>query len=282
MLRKTSLGLAALLLLPLPAAAQDDVLTWSARSSDRGKVHLRISHGRDGTANDWAAQELAGLDARFPAGAALSFRMAREAGTLNCIGTGSGGRGEGECRFVRNPAFFGALARHGVGGVDELHAWQLAIFDVRLALLDELRRQDYRTPSAGELIAAAIFKVDVEFLKETDAAGYRQKNLTDLVPFRIHKVDAAYVRGLKNANPRLEVSPKDLVQMRIHGVTPEWIAGWTQLGYNLSVREIVNTRIHGASPDYARAMLAEVRDRPTVQQFINMRIHGVRPGKVNK
>jgi hypothetical protein len=278
MSRTASLGLAALLLLPLPAVAQDDVLTWSARSSERGQVQLRISQGRQGTDNDWAAQELAGLDARFPDGAALSFRIAREPGTLSCTGTGRGGRGEGQCRFARNAAFFEALARHGVRGVEELDAWQLAMFEVKLALLDELRRQNYRTPSAGELVAAALFKVDAELLKDLDEAGYRQKSLPDLIPFRIHNIDAAFIRGVKKANPRLELLSKDLVQMRMHGVTPEWIAGWTQLGYDLSVSQLVNARMHGASPDYARAMMAEVRDRPSFDQLIAMRIHGARPG----
>ncbi len=92
-------------------------------------------------------------------------------------------------------------------------------------------------------------------------------------------VAQAQPEAIAAAAPHLKLSPADMAQFRMHNVTPDWINGWSRLGYRLSVRELVNTRIHGVSPDYARAMMGEVRDRPTVDQLIAMRIHGIRPGR---
>jgi hypothetical protein len=287
MSRIAALFLSTGLLLPLAVQAQTGDIRWHLESGERGKVQLSLSRdrngGRDRDSNDWAPQELQGLGANpYANGTEVSFRIVRPVGVLACEGRGRGGHAEGDCRFDRDAAYFDGLRTRGVSVTDEWLAWQLARFDVPLALLDELRRLGYETPSIRDLISAGIFKVDVAYLRALDAAGYRLENVRALIPLRIHGVSADFIRGMKTANPRLQLSPKELVDLRIHGATPEWVAGWAQLGYNLSAREIVNTRIHGASPDYARAMMAEVRDRPTVQQFINMRIHGVRPGKVNK
>lgn len=283
MSRIAALCLSVSLLFPLAAQARAGGIGWHLESAERGKVQLSLSRdrngGRDRDSNDWAPQELQGLGANpYANGTDVSFRIVRLAGVLACEGRGRGGHAEGDCRFNRDTAYFESLRTRGVSVTDEWLAWQLARFDVPLALLDELRRLGYETPSARDLISAGIFKIDVAFLRALHGAGYRLENVRALVPLRIHGVDAAYIRDLKAANPRLQLGPQELVNFRIHGVTPQWVAGWTQLGYNLSAIQLTNTRIHGASPDYARAMLAEVRDRPTIDQFIAMRIHGVRPG----
>ncbi len=162
-----------------------------------------------------------------------------------------------------------------------MNGWrvQLARFDVPLALLDELRRLGYETPSARDLISAGIFKVDVAYLR---ASGCGR-----LSPGKCPCADPAADLtgskcGLYPGHESSQPSPAAVAQRSW------WSCGSTGRRRNGSpagrnsatifpLGEIVNTRIHGASPDYARAMMAEVRDRPTVQQFINMRIHGVRP-----
>jgi hypothetical protein len=275
MLRIAGLCLFATLLLPVAAQAEGETLRWSARPTDRGRVQLQIRHERNNSNQDWAPQELQGLDTRFPGGP-LSFRITRDAGTLTCSGTGRGGRGEGECRVQRRAAFFDSLAQRGIRVGDDWNAWQLMMFDVKLALLDELKRQDYDMPSVKDLVTAGIFKLDAAFLRELDAAGYRRKDLDDLIPLRIHNITPAFIREVRAANPRLELPVKDLVALRIHGVTPEWIAGWRALGYDLTPGQLTTTRIHNISPDYARGILAQVRDKPTLDQFVRMRIHGVR------
>jgi len=275
--RLPALFLALTMLLPLSVQAQDVTIRWSAYPAERGKVQLRLSQGDRSSNQDWASSELQGLDARFPDGL-LAFRIMREAGTMACDGTGRNRRGEGTCRLQRDAAYFGGLAQRGVQVSSEQDAWSLFLFEVKLDLLDELRRQNYPTPSVDALITAGIFKIDAAFVQALGAAGYRQGRLQELTPFRIHNITPDYIRDIKAANPRLKLETKDLVAMRIHNVTPQWIAGWTKLGYDLSPAQLTYTRIHNVSPDYARAMMAEVRDRPTIDQFIAMRIHGARPG----
>jgi hypothetical protein len=268
------------LLLPAGAMAQAPAFQFTARASSDGRIDLTLHRDNNSrNTRSWTREALQGLGAApFAAGAPVRFRITREAGTLDCEGTGRGDRALGECAFQRAPAYFDGLRQRGVTMSRDWEAVQLLWFEVPLALLDELKRQGYETPDADELVGAGVFGITVTWLRELDAAGYRQRELRDLIPFRIFKIDAAYIRDLKTANPRLKPSAKELVEMRIHKVEAPWVAGWTDLGYDLTPKQLVNTRIHNVSPDYARAMMAEVSDRPTLDQFVRMRIHGVRPG----
>jgi hypothetical protein len=268
------------MLLPSGAMAQADAYRFTARESADGRIDFTLERGSNSrNTRTWDRNMLQGLAATpFAAGAPVRFRLAREAGTLACEGTGRGGRGEGECRFERAAAYFDGLRQRGVTVSRDWDAVQLAWFEVSLSLLDELKRQDYETPKVDDLVGAGVFGVTAGWMRDLDAAGYREKELRDLIPFRIFKVDAAYVRALKAANPKLRPTAKELVQFRIHNVEPAWVAGWTQLGYELTPAQLVTSRVHNAPPEYARAMMAEVRDRPTFDQLISMRIHGARPG----
>jgi hypothetical protein len=272
-------GLALGLLMSGSALAQGPSYRFTAREASNGQIDLTLQrNGNNRNTRGWSREALQGLAAApFAAGAPVHFRIAQDAGTLSCDGSGSGGRAEGECRFERIAAYFDGLRQRGVTVSRDWDALQLAWFEVKLALLDELKRQGYETPEVDELIGAGVFRVNVDWLRELDAAGYRERELRDLIPFRIFKVDAAFIRDIKAANPKLRPSAKQLVQFRIHKLEPAWIAGWTQLGYELNPDQLVTSRIHNVSPDYARAMMGEVRDRPSFDQFVAMRIHGVRP-----
>lgn len=281
MSRTIGFCLALSLLFPAGAMAQTQSYRFTASESRDGRIDLALHRNENSRTNrGWDRSMLQGLGATpFTAGAPVRFRIVREAGTLACEGTGNGTRGQGECRFERAPAYFDGLRQRDVTVSRDWDAIQLAWFEVPLALLDELKRQNYETPRVDDLIGAGVFGINVAWMREMDAAGYREEQLRDLIPFRIFKVDAAYIRDLKAANPRLKPSAEDLVKFRIHKLEPAWVAGWAQLGYELNPGQLVTSRIHNVSPDYARSMMAEVRDRPSFDQFVQMRVHGARPGR---
>ncbi len=69
----------------------------------------------------------------------------------------------------------------------------------------------------------------------------------------------------------------ELVRMRIHGVSPDFVEAMSQYEEDLDVATLVQLRIHGVSPDYAEEMFDALGETLTLQQLVQGRIHGVSP-----
>jgi hypothetical protein len=62
--------------------------------------------------------------------------------------------------------------------------------------------------------------------------------------------------------------------MRIHGVSPRDVAAFADLGYrDLTPKQLITMRIHGVSPEFARRS-GHDGDRPDPDKLVSMRILG--------
>jgi hypothetical protein len=292
-------------------AAWDRQLSFTLAPSDdshRDRVQLSLRHGDRNRQSQYGRtferSELQGLST---ADGPVRFRIAREAGTIDCDGTMRDGRGSGECRFMPDAGFAAELDRRGIGRPTGEQQFHLAMAGVGRPLLGELERQGYPRPRVQDLVALGIHGADVDYLRGLDSAGYRVGNLDKLVAFRIHGVTPAYIAELSALGGEFrDMAPDRLVEMRIHGVTPGFARAMTELGHRgLGPSELVAMRIHGVSearvrelaaigyrdlsadtltqfaihgvtPEYIRDMAAAGYRDLTVQQLVNLRIHGVR------
>jgi hypothetical protein len=138
----------------------------------------------------------------------------------------------------------------------------------------ELNRLGYSTPDEDSLLSMLILDIGLEFARGIREAGLNAstKELRDL---RIHGVTMDYIRDVRSAGYST-LSARDFVQMRIHGVGADFVRDLKDTGYDLSIDEIVQLRIHGVSSDY----LKELRTyglRPAGRELTELRIHGVTP-----
>ncbi|HEY0014479.1 MAG TPA: hypothetical protein VGB79_16675 [Allosphingosinicella sp.] len=250
-----------------------------------GRINLSLRYGegirRNNHGRTMALADLEGLSAAglASAGAPVVFRLAREAGTIDCSGTAQGERrAAGTCRFAPDEAFAADLARRGIGRAEPEQLFHLAVAGVGRPLLDELSRQGYPTPGLSDLVALGIHGADVDYLRGLDAAGYRVGSLDNLVAFRIHGVTPAYISELAALGvPFRSMSPDDLVGMRIHGVRPEQARELAALGYrDLSAETLTAFAMHRVTPAYVREMAEAGYPNLTAQQLLSLRINNVR------
>ncbi|HYG26805.1 MAG TPA: M56 family metallopeptidase [Caulobacteraceae bacterium] len=99
------------------------------------------------------------------------------------------------------------------------------------------------------------------------------------------EADAAVEQGVQDSGPSAgarpgagRLSPEALASMRLHGVTPEWIAAlerelpWIR---SLSAGQLTNLAIHDVTPEWVRDMRGAGYDRLSYGQITSMAVHGV-------
>ncbi|HWS89381.1 MAG TPA: hypothetical protein VN282_20575 [Pyrinomonadaceae bacterium] len=259
--------------------------------TDEGKTSLTLNYREEKRSaagrvyrNNWnqthnvAPESLHGLtreQALSASGTNVRFELRRDAGTFVCEGWFKNGSGSGHFTFVPDPGFAAELGRRGVGTPDARQLFRLAMAEVGLALLDELRSAGYPQPSVEQLVRMGEHGVRADYVRGLKELGYRLGTIESLVRMRDHGVTLEYIGGLREAGfDRLPA--ETLVRTRDHGVTPSFIREIRAAGFDIpSLEGLIRVRDHGVTPEFIREMRREGYDSLTLEQLIRTRDHGV-------
>jgi len=228
----------------------------------------RNDEGRNNFGHTFEFSELGLTKEQVQNGGAVTFRLAREAGTIDAEGTFQNGKGSGTFRFTPNAGFLSAMKSRGFDLEKETKEWRVerpveerlftaAALNVTTALADDLLSANFGKLDVGDLFKAAIFKIDSAFMREMKETGFPNLSFDDLVKARIFKIDAAFVRRA-NEMGFTKQSFEGLVKMSIFKVTPEFLAEVRNEGLtDLTVEEVVKLRIFKIDGEFIRKAKAE-------------------------
>ena len=116
---------------------------------------------------------------------------------------------------------------------------------------------------------------DKSFVGGIAALGYKDLSVDQLISLKIHDVTTEYVRGFLAAG--LKPTVDEIVSFAIHGAQPADILEMQKLGYKLTPSEIVSMYIHGLTPEFTRQMKSAGFGTPTFDQLISFKIHDATP-----
>jgi beta-lactamase regulating signal transducer with metallopeptidase domain len=114
-----------------------------------------------------------------------------------------------------------------------------------------------------------------DFLTGIVAAGFRNLTVDELIELKIHGVTPEFASAVKQAG-YTDVTAQELIQMSIHGVDVGFMRAMkSNRLHNLSIADLISLRIHGVTPDY----IAELRNTGyanlTADEYCQLQIHGV-------
>jgi hypothetical protein len=263
---------------------------WTAETKKEksDEIHLSFERktekgGRNQHGSNFAYEDLQGLNRAETQNGKVSFRLVREAGTIECEGSFVNGRGSGTFRFLGNQSFVDAMrsrgfdfaksAKHGSHDVND-RLFTATTLNLTTAFADELKSADFGPLDVDDLFKAVIFKITPQFMAEMKATGFPNLDLEDLVKARIFKIDAEFVRKVREMGFGTE-SFESLVKFSIFKVTPEFLNELKAAGFSdLSSEDIVKFRIFKIDPEFIRRAKAE-EPNVTVEELVQMKI-GVR------
>jgi hypothetical protein len=196
--------------------------------------------------------ELAGLNQASLQGgtdAPLRFMLQREAGSLDCAGTGSKREARGTCRFTADASFAASLSAAGLPRPSEEQALTLTAVDARRDLVEGLRSARMPMPTLQQLIALAAVGVTADYVRNLAAVGYRPAKAADLIPLKALDISPAYITSLAKVGYG-RLAPNELIQLKALGVTADFITGLQRQGYrDLPVSRLVQFKALGMAPE---------------------------------
>ena len=260
---------------------------WTAKSKADKPDSIHISferrtenEGRNQQGASFAYADLQGLTREQAQNGRVSFRLAREAGTIECEGSFTDGKGAGTFRFTPNYAFSDAMRSRGFdfatpsknGKADlEERLFAATTLNVTTAFADELRSANFGDLTVDNLFAAVIFKVTPQFMSEMKATGFPNLGFDDLIKARIFKIDADYVRQVREMGFDKE-NFEGLVKFRIFKVTPEFLTELKTEGFaDLSAEQVVKFKIFNIDSQFIRTARLE-QPSITVEELVQRRI----------
>ena len=249
---------------------------WKAtiNSKKQDKIQLSFSrasekNNRNTMGSSFELNELQGLSENqlTAADANVRFSLVREAGTIECEGKFTAGKGVGTYRFTPNAQFVSAMKSRGFDfeksskrGSDSDASDRLftaAALNVTTAIADDLLSANFGNLDVDDLFKATIFKVDGKFMAEMKATGFPNLGMEELVKARIFKIDAEFVRGLSQIGFTSEPF-ESLVKMRIFKISPEFITEIRGEGFDkISIEELVKMKIFNINSEFIRQAKAD-------------------------
>ena len=225
--------------------------------------------GRNQHGSSFNYSDLQGLSREQAlSGGPVKFSLVREAGTIECEGSFTAGRGAGTFRFTANQQFASAMKSRGFDfeaedssrrhkqSVEE-RLFSAAMVNVTTALADDLLSANFGKLDTEDLFKAAIFKVDSKFMQEMKASGFPNLGMEELVKARIFKIDGAFVKHVVDMG--FDKEPfESLVKMKIFKITPEFITEVRNEGFSkLDMEDLVKMKIFKIDSQFIRQARSE-------------------------
>jgi len=250
-----------------------------SRSPD--EVQLRFQWVRsDRRDNNWDSSfrisQLTGLDPAALDSAQLRpirFAIDREAGRVDCAGTGAHAEAHGTCSITPHPDFMGLLSRHGIAQPREDQLLGLIALDVHRNLVEALAAAHFPTPSVGQLMELTAVGATADYIGGLSVAGYHPKSLDGLVQFAALKITPDYIGSFVRAGYS-NMPAEDLIQMKALNITPDFLSGFERLGYrHLPVGTLVQLKALNITPDFARSARQDGA-LPSPERLVQLRVLG--------
>ena len=103
------------------------------------------------------------------------------------------------------------------------------------------------------------------------AAGLKDLTVDEIIALKIHEVTPEYIQGLRAAG--LQANSSELVSLKIHEVTPEYVRDLAAAGLTgLQVHDYLAARVQGITPEFVQKIRSHGFKDITLRQLISLKI----------
>jgi beta-lactamase regulating signal transducer with metallopeptidase domain/DNA-directed RNA polymerase subunit F len=115
---------------------------------------------------------------------------------------------------------------------------------------------------------------DESFIEEMVEATHEDLDVEQLVALKIHNVTPEFIEEVRNLDINADV--EEIITMKIHDVQPEFLKEMRSIGFKPDADQLIAMKVHDLSADYVKGMRSLGLDIDT-DQMIAMKVHDVTP-----
>jgi hypothetical protein len=244
----------------------------------------------------------------FPGQGTVTFKLVREAGTMNFKGQFDGQQGFGHFQFQPDPAYFQALKQMGVEDIDENNEEGFFFRNVKKDYVAMLQRNGYTPMSRHNVISSAAMNIDEDFLKsmkgagieglddahsfitlkarhidkayidDLRAAGYDHLTVHDLLSLNAQHIDGQYVRSMGAGRSDSFIPPHDLISYKASGIDSSYLASLRKLGYvPLDRHDIFALHSEHITPEFIKGFQDAGLTNLPLRTLLSFKANGITP-----
>jgi hypothetical protein len=136
----------------------------------------------------------------------------------------------------------------------------------------ELEKIGFRLVGNKQELEYFMADVSLDFARAVRDANLKASN-EELLEMRIHGLSKEYI-GEMRASGYTDLRARDYIDFKIHGVQPQFVRDIKAAGYKVSADKIVELRIHGVDTQFMADLKKAGYDLP-MDRIMEMKIHGV-------
>ena len=205
----------------IASPGQSMAFALKAYADRQGDVQFSLNHGdrpnQSSMSGSFPVHELAGLDVnalRQPGPHPISFAYIRDAGRIDCSGSGGNSVASGQCSFTPNAQFSDFLSARGIGRPSREEAYQLTMVKASRDLVDALAQSRYPRPNIEKLTELSAVGVDRPFISALAARGFAPKDLDELTQFAALDITPGYIDALARSAADSDAGIRQLLAIR--------------------------------------------------------------------
>jgi beta-lactamase regulating signal transducer with metallopeptidase domain len=142
--------------------------------------------------------------------------------------------------------------------------------------------QQAETPALNQADQQSESSGSSDFIGGLAAEGYTNLSVDDLVALKTHGVTPEFIHQM-NALFNHKLPVDTLTAFKIHDVTPQFMSEMKAAGLsNLSADDLIAFRIHGVTPQFMSEFRDAGYDHLSADDLVAFRIHGVTPAFVQE
>lgn len=161
----------------------------------------------------------------LPQGTSGTFKVTREAGTMEFTGKFEGNQGMGRYKFVQDNQYKADISKMVSDPLDNDDMMVFFFINVKRSYVDMLKSEGYPMPDKDELIPLVAIGVDQAYIRSIKDAGFKDVSLEDLIPLKSLDIDKEYIQEIRSAG-YTKVTADKLITFKSQGIDKKYIENY--------------------------------------------------------